>query len=69
MRMRILTGLFYKNSNDIMPGMDGFEVLASIRSDKETADIPVIFLTADDDSKRKQEGWRRIYCFLYDINI
>ena len=39
-----------------MPGMDGFETLASIRSGKETADIPVIFLTADDDSNTETRG-------------
>lgn len=39
-----------------MPGMDGFETLASIRSDHEIADIPVIFLTADDDSNTETRG-------------
>lgn len=39
-----------------MPGMDGFETLASIRSDNEMADIPVIFLTADDDSNTETRG-------------
>lgn len=33
-----------------MPGMDGFENLAAIRDNESLADIPVIFLTADDDS-------------------
>ncbi len=32
-----------------MPGMNGFETLARIQENKETADLPVIFLTADDD--------------------
>ncbi len=31
-----------------MPDMDGFEVMEQIRSDARTADIPIIFLTADD---------------------
>ena len=31
-----------------MPEMDGFEVMEQIRGDKRTADIPIIFLTADD---------------------
>ena len=39
-----------------MPGMDGFETLAAIRSDQEMADIPVIFLTADDDSNTETRG-------------
>lgn len=39
-----------------MPGMDGLETLASIRSDHGTADIPVIFLTADDDSNTETRG-------------
>jgi signal transduction histidine kinase len=32
-----------------MPGMDGFEVMAQLRDHPETRDLPVIFLTADDD--------------------
>lgn len=39
-----------------MPGMDGFETLAAIRQNKVTADIPVIFLTADDDSSTETRG-------------
>lgn len=39
-----------------MPGMDGFDTLAAIREDKDTAGIPVIFLTADDDSKTETKG-------------
>ncbi len=39
-----------------MPEMDGFETLSAIRSDASTADIPVIFLTADDDSETEQKG-------------
>lgn len=39
-----------------MPGMDGFETLAAIRGNKATADIPVIFLTADDDSATETRG-------------
>lgn len=30
-----------------MPEMDGFEVMEQIRKNEETADIPIIFLTAD----------------------
>lgn len=39
-----------------MPGMDGFETIAAIRENKATADIPVIFLTADDDSNAETRG-------------
>lgn len=39
-----------------MPGMDGFETIAAIRKSKVTADIPVIFLTADDDSETETRG-------------
>ncbi len=51
-----------------MPGMDGFETLSAIRgkggsktdrsSDPEVSDIPVIFLTADDDSDTETRGLR-----------
>ena len=34
-----------------MPGMDGFEVLAQIRDNPSTKDLPVIFLTADNDKE------------------
>lgn len=34
-----------------MPDMDGYEVLAELRKNETTADIPVIFLTADDDTE------------------
>lgn len=39
-----------------MPGMDGFETIAALRGNKETGDIPVIFLTADDDSDTERRG-------------
>lgn len=32
-----------------MPGMDGFEVLKQLRETPETRDLPIIFLTADND--------------------
>lgn len=38
-----------------MPGMDGFQTMTAIREDK-AADIPVIFLTADDDSNTEKRG-------------
>lgn len=34
-----------------MPGMDGFQTIAAVHENSDTADIPVIFLTADDDSE------------------
>lgn len=39
-----------------MSGMDGFETIAAVRSNEKTADIPVIFLTADDDSETETQG-------------
>ena len=39
-----------------MPEMDGFETIAAIRADSATAGIPVIFLTADDDSETEKAG-------------
>lgn len=39
-----------------MPGMNGFETLAAVRENEATADIPVIFLTADDDSNTETKG-------------
>lgn len=39
-----------------MPGMNGFDTIAAVRENKETADIPVIFLTADDDSNTEKKG-------------
>lgn len=39
-----------------MPGMDGFDTFAAVQENKVTADIPVIFLTADDDSDTETRG-------------
>lgn len=39
-----------------MLGMDGFETIAAIHEDERLADIPVIFLTADDDSGTETKG-------------
>ncbi|MCH5344402.1 MAG: response regulator [Acetatifactor sp.] len=39
-----------------MPGMDGFETIAAIKQNEATADIPVVFLTADDDVEAEKKG-------------
>ena len=39
-----------------MPGMDGFETIAALKKEETTVDIPVIFLTADDDSSAETRG-------------
>ncbi len=40
----------------VMPGTDGFEVCRRLKSDKTTRDIPVIFMTALDDTSDKVRG-------------
>jgi putative two-component system response regulator len=40
----------------MMPGMDGYEVLAQLRAHAATAQIPVIFLTALDDVADEERG-------------
>ncbi|MCL1862055.1 MAG: response regulator [Defluviitaleaceae bacterium] len=40
----------------VMPGMDGFDVLVELKSDKVTADIPVIFITGVSTSEKEIEG-------------
>ena len=41
-----------------MPDMDGFEVLSIIKSKKDIKDIPVIFLTADNDRETEVKGFQ-----------
>jgi len=42
----------------LMPRVDGFGVLASLRSRPETATVPFIFLTASADKENLQRGLR-----------
>lgn len=39
-----------------MPEMDGYDVLAELRADRLTRTIPVIFITAMDDTKDEEKG-------------
>jgi sigma-B regulation protein RsbU (phosphoserine phosphatase) len=41
----------------MMPGMDGYEVCRRLRSDPQTRDIPVLFLSALDEVKDKVAGF------------
>lgn len=41
----------------IMPGMDGYDVCKKIKENKETADIPIIFLTAITEIESKARGF------------
>jgi diguanylate cyclase (GGDEF)-like protein len=40
----------------IMPGMDGFEVLAQLKSSEVTSGIPTIFVTGQDDKEHETKG-------------
>ena len=42
----------------MMPGMDGFQVSRSLRSDTRTSHIPLLLLTALDDKASRIRGWR-----------
>jgi len=56
--------LVHENEVDVilldlmMPGMDGFEVVKALRSDPESAEIPIIMITARDDLDARAEGMR-----------
>ena len=41
----------------MMPGMDGFETCKRLRARDETADVPIIFLTARDDPQAIKQGF------------
>ena len=41
-----------------MPGMDGFQVIEALRAKEQYRDIPVIFLTADNDRETEVKGFR-----------
>jgi diguanylate cyclase (GGDEF)-like protein len=40
----------------VMPEMDGFEVCTELKSDAATRDIPIIFVTAHDDTSQETHG-------------
>ena len=42
----------------MMPGIDGFEVCRRLKADPSTRDIPVMFVTAVDESRAEAEGLR-----------
>ena len=42
----------------MMPGMDGFQVLETLRSNPETAAVPVLMLTARDQHNDILKGYQ-----------
>lgn len=42
----------------MMPGMDGFEVCARLKSNPETHEVPIIFITAKADNESIVKGFR-----------
>jgi PAS domain S-box-containing protein len=41
-----------------MPGLDGFEVCRRLRSDEETRDVPIVFMSAASEAEERVEGLR-----------
>lgn len=41
----------------MMPGIDGWEVASQLLADDETADIPIVFLTARARTEEQLRGW------------
>jgi len=49
----------------VMPQLDGFEVLRHIKSDPDTADLPVVMLTARSDEQSIFQGWAEgVHCYM-----
>lgn len=42
----------------MMPRMDGWEVLRTLRRDRQTVDLPVVMLTARGDPASRVRGWQ-----------
>jgi len=54
----------------MMPDMNGFQVLDILKTNREWTDIPVIFLTALDDSKTMEKGIEtNSYCIKKPFKI
>lgn len=46
----------------MMPGMDGYEVIESLRSDRLTRTLPVVILTAKTGLEDQKRSWREGAC-------
>jgi diguanylate cyclase (GGDEF)-like protein len=46
----------------VMQGMDGFEVMATLKHNAETSDIPVIFITSLGETHHEEKGFRLGAC-------
>ena len=44
----------------LMPGMDGYEVLAQLRANQATRDIPVMFVTGLDSIEDEEKGLQHL---------